>query len=41
MEELSPLGFVFSTDNLNYFDTIAINIEKSGFSSPDLLLSEF
>jgi glycine cleavage system pyridoxal-binding protein P len=41
MEELSPLGFVFTTDNLNYFDTISIDIEKSGFSSPDFLISEF
>lgn len=41
MEELSPLGVQFANDQNNFFDTVSIKIEESGFSSPDFLVSEF
>jgi glycine dehydrogenase len=41
MEELSTFGFVFATDRECHFDTVAIDVKKSGFSSADYLLSEF
>ena len=41
MEELSFHGIVFSNDRKNYFDTVSIDIKKSGLSSSDKVLSEF
>lgn len=41
IEELSKHGVVFATDTKNFFDTVAIDVEKSGFSSADFLLAEF
>lgn len=41
MEELAPIGIKFATHHENYFDTVAINVKESGFSSADYLLSEF
>ena len=41
MEEIAPIGVVFETDPNNYFDTVSIKIQESGFSSADYLLSEF
>jgi len=41
MEELSNFGFVFATDKECHFDTVAIDVKNSGFSSPDYVLSEF
>lgn len=41
MEELALIGLVFETDQNNYFDTVSIKIQESGFSSGDYLLSEF
>ena len=37
MEELAPVGIEFATDPNNYFDTVAIKVKESGFSSPDYL----
>lgn len=41
MEELSEHGFVFATDENNYFDTISIDVKASGLSSSDNVLCEF
>ena len=41
MEELTHMGFVFLTDKDRRFDTVAIDVKASGFSSADYLLSEF
>ena len=41
MEELEPLGIKFATHSTNYFDTVAIQVQESGFSSADYVLSEF
>ena len=41
MEELGEHGFVFATDENNYFDTIAIDVKASGMSSSDNILAEF
>jgi glycine dehydrogenase len=41
MEELSPVGIKFKTSSSNYFDTAAIDVIASGFSSADYLISEF
>ena len=41
MEELSPIGIVFATDSRYHFDTVAIKVSESGYSSADFLLSEF
>ena len=41
MEELEKVGIVFTTDRNNYFDTVAIDVKASGFTSADYLLAEF
>jgi glycine dehydrogenase len=41
MEELGHMGFVFLTDKDRRFDTVAIDVKASGFSSADYLLAEF
>jgi glycine dehydrogenase len=41
MEELEKVGIKFKTDRNNYFDTVSIDVEASGFSSADYLLAEF
>jgi glycine dehydrogenase len=41
MEELDKVGIVFATDRENYFDTVAIKVTESGFTSPDYLLAQF
>jgi hypothetical protein len=41
MEELDKHGVVFITDRKAYFDTIAIDVKASGFTSADFLLAEF
>lgn len=41
MEELTPLGIEFATNPNGYFDTVAIKVQESGFSSADAVLSEF
>lgn len=41
MSELVPFGIKFATDKNNYFDTVAIKVSESGFSSPDYLLAQF
>ena len=41
MEELEKIGIVFATDRNNYFDTVAIKVEESGFSSSDFILAQF
>lgn len=41
IEELSKHGVVFATDTNQFFDTVAIKVEDSGFSSADFILSEF
>lgn len=41
MEELSSFGIEFATDKNNYFDTVAIKCNESGFSSSDYVLAEF
>jgi glycine dehydrogenase len=41
MEELTSFGIVFATDKKNYFDTIAIKVNESGFSSADYVLAQF
>lgn len=40
-DELLKLGYKLNTHDINYFDTLTINTEKSGFSSPDFIISEF
>lgn len=40
MEELSPHGVEFVTHRDDYFDTVTIDVKKSGFSSSDFLLAE-
>ena len=37
MEELDKIGIVFATDRENYFDTVAIKVKESGFTSPDFI----
>lgn len=41
MSELEPFGIKFATDKNNYFDTVAIKVSESGFSSSDYLLAQF
>lgn len=41
MEELEHFDIVFATDKDAHFDTVAIDVKKSGFTSPDFLLAEF
>lgn len=41
MSELEPFGIKFATDKNDFFDTVAIKIQDSGFSSADYVLSEF
>ena len=41
MEELEPIGIKFVTHKDHRFDTVAIDVKASGFSSADYLLSEF
>lgn len=41
MEELAPMGIVFATHKDHRFDTVAIDVQKSGFSSADYLQAEF
>lgn len=41
MQEMEDLGIKWITDSTNYFDTIAIDVKASGFSSSDWVLSEF
>ena len=41
MEELEKVGIKFTTDRNNYFDTVAIDVNASGFTSADYLLAEF
>lgn len=41
MEELEKVGIVFTTDRNNYFDTVAIDVKASGFTSADFLLAQF
>jgi hypothetical protein len=41
MEELDKHGIVFITDRKSYFDTVAIDVLASGFTSSDYLLAEF
>lgn len=40
MEELEPIGIKFATDRKNFFDTVAIKVSESGFSSADFLVAE-
>ena len=41
MEELEFIGIKFITDKDRRFDTVAIDVKASGFSSADFLLAEF
>lgn len=41
MKELKPFGIKFATDKNNYFDTVAIKVSESGFSSADYVLAQF
>jgi len=41
IEELEKVGIKFKTDRNNYFDTVAIDVKASGFTSADFLLAEF
>lgn len=41
MEELEKVGIKFQTDRNNYFDTVSIDVDASGFTSADYLLAEF
>ena len=41
MEDLEPCGIVFATHKENRFDTVAIDVKASGFTSSDYVLSEF
>lgn len=41
MEELSSFGIAFATDKKNYFDTVSIKVNESGFSSADYVLAQF
>jgi glycine cleavage system pyridoxal-binding protein P len=41
MEELHELDIKFATDRKNHFDTVAIKVKESGFSSADWLLAQF
>ena len=41
MEELAKFGIVFATDKKDYFDTVAIKVKESGFSSADFVLAQF
>ena len=41
IEELEPIGIKIVTDKEKRFDTVAIDVKASGFSSADYILSEF
>jgi glycine dehydrogenase len=41
MEELESFGIEFATNRKLYFDTVAIKVHESGFSSADFILAEF
>ena len=41
MESLEKIGIKFATDRENYFDTVCIKVEASGFTSSDYLLAQF
>jgi glycine dehydrogenase len=41
IEELSHLGYTVVTDKVNHFDTVTIDVRKSGLESPDQVLSTF
>lgn len=41
MTELKHAGYHILTDEHNRFDTITIDVKKSGFTSSDFLLAEF
>jgi len=41
MEELEKIDIIFNTDRENYFDTVSIKVEESGFTSADYLLAQF
>ena len=39
MDELHKLDIKFATDRKNHFDTVAIKVKESGFSSADFSIS--
>ena len=41
MEELEKIDIVFATDRQRYFDTVAIDVKASGFSSCDYIQAQF
>lgn len=41
MEALEVIGIHFANDRQNYFDTVSIDVKKSGFTSSDFLLAQF
>ena len=41
MEELEQHDIVFATSKDYHFDTVAIDVQASGFTSADFLLAEF
>jgi glycine dehydrogenase len=41
MVELEKFGIKFATDKKDHFDTVAINVMESGFSSADFILAQF
>lgn len=41
MEQLGQFGIHFATNNKDYFDTVAIKVNESGFSSADFVLAQF
>lgn len=41
MEELDKFGIKFATDRKDHFDTVAIKVTESGFSSADFVLAQF
>ena len=41
MEELEKIDIKILTDREQYFDTVAIDVKGSGFTSADYLLAEF
>lgn len=41
MEELEKFGIKFATEKNDHFDTVAIKVMESGFSSADFILAQF
>ena len=41
MEDLESYGYVFGTDKNNHFDTVAIDVKASGFTSSDYVQAQF